>query len=79
MRERIAVVQLTQSFGVERSMLSILTVSVYSFDCIASRYFSDFQDMNHIGLKNGAEAPRLVTLKRSKAGFGFQMRGANCK
>ncbi len=52
---------------------------VFNHLIVSHRYFSDFQDMNHIGLKNGAEAPRQVTLKRSKAGFGFQMRGANCK
>ena len=25
------------------------------------------------------EAPKVVKLQKSKAGFGFQMRGANCK
>ena len=54
-------------------------VSIYTFDYIGTRSFSDFQDMNHIGSTNVVEPPRLVTLKRSSAGFGFQMRGANCK
>ena len=54
-------------------------VSIYTFDYIVACSFSDFQDLNHIGSTKAAESPRLVTLKRSGAGFGFQMRGANCK
>ena len=53
--------------------------TIYTFDYIGTLSFSDFQDMNHICQTNAAEPPRLVTLKRSGSGFGFQMRGANCK
>lgn len=42
-------------------------------------FLSNSQDLNYVGLNNSAEAPRIVTLLRSNDGFGFQMRGANCK
>lgn len=41
--------------------------------------FSDTNGINHMGLNNIPDPPRLVTLQRSAAGYGFQMRGANCK
>jgi len=61
-----------------KPQLSILFPSNL-LDVMAFCHFSETNGVNHMGLNNGSDATRTVTLQRSDAGFGFQMRGANCK